>query len=85
MDNDRELFEDFWSEIPDVIASRKDDFADPALRRTLHLSKIYAHQAWQAARAPLLEKIQKLERPRDKLTTVRQIPASSHQYGRERN
>jgi hypothetical protein len=63
MDKDRDLFEDFWSEIPAVIASRKDDFADPALRRTLYLSKLYAHQAWQAASTPLLEKIRKLERP----------------------
>ena len=63
MDNDDELFEDFWNEIPDVIASRKDDFADPALRRTLHLSKNYARKVWRAARTPLLEEIRKLERP----------------------
>lgn len=63
MDSDEELFEEFWNQIPDVIASRKDNFANPALRHTLHLSKIYARQVWRAAREPLLEEIQKLERP----------------------
>jgi len=63
MNNDEALFEEFWNEIPDVVASRKDDFANPALRRTLQLSKSYAHQVWRAARTPLLEEIRKLEKP----------------------